>query len=75
MDSVYGLIFDVDGVIADTERINAEASIRVFADLFGISGVTGGMRLPGKGGIACSLIIVGLRTHFPGLGSFQSLVE
>jgi len=29
-----GLIFDVDGVIADSERINAEASIQVFADLF-----------------------------------------
>jgi len=29
-----GLIFDVDGVIADSERINAEASVKVFADLF-----------------------------------------
>jgi len=36
----YGLIFDVDGVIADTERVNAEASIKVFADLFGVQGVT-----------------------------------
>lgn len=35
----YGLIFDVDGVIADTERVNAEASIQVFADLFGVQGV------------------------------------
>lgn len=32
----FGLIFDVDGVIADTERVNAEASIQVFADLFGV---------------------------------------
>lgn len=31
---VYGLIFDVDGVIADSEKVNAEASIKVFADLF-----------------------------------------
>ena len=30
----YGLIFDVDGVIADSERVNAQASIKVFADLF-----------------------------------------
>lgn len=31
---MIGLIFDVDGVIADSERINAEASIQVFSDLF-----------------------------------------
>jgi len=34
MDKLYGLIFDVDGVIADTEGVNAVASIRVFAELF-----------------------------------------
>ena len=39
MDKLYGLIFDVDGVIADTEAVNARASIKVFADLFGIEGV------------------------------------
>lgn len=39
MDRVYGLIFDVDGVIADTEGANAEASIKVFEDMFGITGV------------------------------------
>jgi HAD superfamily hydrolase (TIGR01509 family) len=33
------LIFDVDGVIADTEAVNATASIKVFADLLGIEGV------------------------------------
>jgi len=32
----YGLIFDIDGVIADTEAVNARVSIKVFADLFGI---------------------------------------
>ncbi|MHC4204473.1 MAG: HAD family hydrolase [Planctomycetota bacterium] len=32
----YGLIFDIDGVIADTEAVNAKVSIKVFADLFGI---------------------------------------
>ena len=30
----YGLIFDVDGVIADSERVNAHATIKVFAELF-----------------------------------------
>ena len=36
----YGLIFDVDGVIADTEAVNARASIKVFEGLLGIPGVT-----------------------------------
>ena len=36
MSTLYGLIFDVDGVIADTEAVNARASIRVFEDLFAI---------------------------------------
>ncbi len=38
-DALHGLIFDVDGVVADTEGVNAAASIRVFEDLFGLSGV------------------------------------
>jgi len=39
MNELYGLIFDVDGVIADTEAVNARASIKVFADQFGVEGV------------------------------------
>jgi len=39
MNKLHGLIFDVDGVIADTEAVNATASIKVFADLFGVEGV------------------------------------
>ena len=39
MIKLYGLIFDVDGVIADTEAVNARASIKVFEDLFAIKGV------------------------------------
>lgn len=39
MSKLYGLIFDVDGVIADTEGVNARASIRVFSELFGVEGV------------------------------------
>jgi len=35
----YGLIFDVDGVMADTEAVNAEATIQVFENLFGLKGV------------------------------------
>ena len=39
MGNLYGLIFDVDGVIADTEGLNARASIKVFEDMFGLKGV------------------------------------
>ena len=38
-NKLYGIIFDVDGVIADTEAVNSRASIKVFADLFGVEGV------------------------------------
>ena len=38
-NKIYGLIFDVDGVIADTEPVNARVTIKVLADMFGLSGV------------------------------------
>lgn len=37
---MYGIIFDVDGVIADTEGINALATARVLAEEFGVEGVS-----------------------------------
>jgi beta-phosphoglucomutase len=39
MDKIYGLIFDVDGLIADTEPVNAKVTIKVFEDMFDISGI------------------------------------
>ena len=39
MKKLNGLIFDVDGVIADTEPVNARVTIRVFEDMFGLKGV------------------------------------
>jgi HAD superfamily hydrolase (TIGR01509 family) len=39
MNELHGLIFDVDGVIADTEPVNAKATIRVFEDMFNVKGV------------------------------------
>lgn len=39
MSPLYGLIFDVDGVIADTEPVNARVTIRVFEDMLGVKGV------------------------------------
>ncbi len=34
---IYGLIFDVDGVIADTETLNARASVLMFQELYGLA--------------------------------------
>ena len=39
MSKLYGLIFDVDGVIADTEAVNAKVTARVFEELFGLKEV------------------------------------
>ncbi len=33
----YALIFDVDGVVADTEVLNARASVLMFAELYGVT--------------------------------------
>ena len=33
--SLWALVFDVDGVIADTESLNARASVRMFRELYG----------------------------------------
>ena len=39
MSTLHGLIFDVDGVIADTEPVNARVTIKVLEDMFGLRGV------------------------------------
>jgi HAD superfamily hydrolase (TIGR01509 family) len=39
MPQLYGLIFDVDGLIADTEPLNARVTIRVLKDMFALEGV------------------------------------
>lgn len=35
--TAWALIFDVDGVIADTEALNARASVLMFAELYGVT--------------------------------------
>jgi len=60
---LYGLIFDVDGVIADTETINARASIKVFADFFGIEGVVRKDFEAGLGRAAEEYVKAGAITH------------
>jgi len=39
MSTAYGLIFDIDGLIADTEPLNARVTIRLFEEMFGLRGV------------------------------------
>ena len=63
MSALYGLIFDVDGVIADTEVVNAQASIKVFADLFGVSGVLRGDFEAGLGRGAEQYVLAAAKVH------------
>ena len=63
MDKLYGLIFDVDGVIADTETINARVSIKVFADFFGVEGVVRKDFEAGLGRAAEEYVKAGARIH------------
>ena len=63
MDKLYGLIFDVDGVIADTEAANARASIKVFADYLGLEGVVRKDFEAGLGRGAEEYVKAGARTH------------
>ena len=63
MSAIYGLIFDVDGVIADTERVNRRVSIRVFDDLFGLKGVKDADFTAGLGRGAHEYIKAAARVH------------
>ena len=63
MSKLYGLIFDVDGVIADTEAVNARASIKIFADLLGVKGVVRKDFEAGLGRGAEEYVKAGARAH------------
>jgi len=63
MSKLYGLIFDVDGIIADTEAVNARASIKVFADLLGVEGVVRKDFEAGLGRGAEEYVKAGARVH------------
>jgi len=63
MSELHGLIFDVDGVIADTEAVNAEVSIRVFEELFNVSGVQRGDFEAGLGRGAHEYLLAAARIH------------
>ncbi len=73
MTERYGLIFDVDGVIADSEAVNAEVSIRVFEDLFGVKGVRREDFSQGLGRGSAEYVLAAAQVH--GLTLNQAQIE
>jgi len=63
MRATYGLIFDVDGVVADTESVNQRVSTQVFDDLFGVKGVKAEDFTEGLGRGAHEYIKAAARCH------------
>jgi len=63
MANKYGVIFDVDGVIADTESVNRRVSIQVFDDLYGVKGVKAEDFAAGLGRGAHEYIKAAARVH------------
>jgi len=63
MPQLYGLIFDVDGVVADTEPLNAKVTIRVLKDMFGLDGVSRGDFEAGIGRGAEAYVKAGAKAH------------
>jgi HAD superfamily hydrolase (TIGR01509 family) len=60
---ICGLIFDVDGVIADTEPVNARVTIRVLKDMFGLDGVRPEDFIAGIGKGAEKYVLAGADAH------------
>jgi HAD superfamily hydrolase (TIGR01509 family) len=63
MGKLYGLIFDVDGVIADTEAVNAKVTARAFEELFGLKGMRDEDFVAGIGRGDEEYVRAGARTH------------
>jgi len=63
MSKLYGLIFDVDGVVADTEAVNAKVTARVFEELFGLKGVRDEDFIAGIGRGDEEYVRAGARAH------------
>ena len=60
---MYGLIFDVDGLIGDTEPLNAKVTIRVLEEMFGLKGVKYEDFAAGYGRGAEAYVKAGARVH------------
>ncbi len=63
MNARYGLIFDVDGLIGDTEPINAKVTIRVLDEMFGLKGVKREDFAAGYGRGAEAYVKTGAKLH------------
>ncbi|HNS21643.1 MAG TPA: HAD family phosphatase [Sedimentisphaerales bacterium] len=63
MNAEYGLIFDVDGLIANTEPINAKVTIRVLDEMFGLKNVKDEDFTLGYGRGAEAYVKAGARVH------------
>jgi beta-phosphoglucomutase len=63
MSQQYGLVFDVDGVIADSEAVNVRATAKAFADIIGISDIQGYDFKEGIGKGAEEYVKAGARSH------------
>jgi len=63
MDKQYGLIFDLDGVIADTESVNVRATAKAFEELFGLADVKPEDFEAGLGRGAEEYVKAGARAH------------
>lgn len=59
----YGLIFDVDGVIADSESVNVRATARAFSEILEIEDVTPDDFTAGIGRGAEEYVRAGARSH------------
>jgi HAD superfamily hydrolase (TIGR01509 family) len=63
MNAQYGLIFDVDGLIGDTEPVNAKVTIRVLDELFRLQGVKYADFATGYGRGAEAYVKAGAKAH------------
>jgi HAD superfamily hydrolase (TIGR01509 family) len=63
MNRQFGLVFDVDGVVADSEAVNVRATARAFGDILGIDGVQTADFEKGIGRGADEYVRAGARSH------------
>ena len=63
MSGEFGLVFDVDGVVADSEAVNVRATAKAFSDILGITGVQTGDFEKGIGRGAEEYVRAGARSH------------
>ncbi len=63
MSAKYGMIFDVDGLIVNTEPLNARVTIRVLREMFGVRGVKPEDFAAGFGRGAEAYVKAGAKTH------------